>query len=55
MKQLSQDVLDYIREHGYTPEELSEDELAALPAEVEMVRKGIPFLDGVFASKPQYK
>ncbi len=52
---LSKEVLDYIKENGYTPEELSEEELAALPAEVEMVKNGVPFLDGVFALKVRYK
>ncbi len=45
---------EYVKQYGFTIEDLSEDELIKVQAEVEAINRDENILDGVLASKSQY-
>lgn len=45
---------EYVKQFGFTVEDLSEVELMEVRAEVEAINRGENILDGVLASKEHY-
>lgn len=45
---------EYVKLFGFTIEDLSEDELIEVQAEVEAINRGENILDGVLAFKSKY-
>ncbi len=56
MKEISQELIDYIALYGGTPEELSQKEIDAVAKEVEYINNGGVILDSIlFGRLPLYQ